>query len=64
MPNNLQQMRLKLLQKESFKKQRKQLLIKLQEFQKRDDRIIQKKMKKYLRKNIYPENLDKKLLMM
>ena len=64
MPNNLQQMRLKLLQKESFKKQRKQLLIKLQEFQKRDDRIIQKQMKKYLRKNIYPENFDKKLLMM
>ena len=64
MLNNQQQMHLKLLQKESFKKQRKQpviyleikLLIKLQDPQKLYHRITRKQMKKRLEKNIYLQN--------
>ena len=56
---------LKLLQKESFKKQREQpviyleitLLIKLQEHQRLLQKIIQERMKKeHLEKNIYHQN--------
>ena len=76
MLKNLQQMHLELLQKESFKKQQKQLvislvitlLIKLQKFQKIRHKIIQRQfqmimIKKYLKKNICLQKKDKKLLM-
>ena len=65
-------MHLKLNQKGRFKKQQKQLviyleiklLIKLQEPQKRLLKIIQKQMKKkYIKKDIYPQKKEKKLLM-
>ena len=58
-------MHLKVLQKERFKKQRKQLmisweislLIKLQKSQKPLQKMIQKQMKKkYLEKDIYPQD--------
>ena len=74
--NNLQQMHLKLLQKESFKKQQKQLviwlvtklLIELRKSQEVYHRIIQKKLqtnmiKKYLKKDIYLQKKSRKLLM-
>ena len=76
MPNNLQQMRLKLLQKEQFKKLQKQLVIwllmkllkKSRKFQKIHNEIIQKHLemsmiKKYLKKDVYLQKKDKKLLM-
>ena len=72
---NLQQMRLKLLQKEQFKKQQKQLvislviklLIELQKFQNIHNKIIQKQLqmstkKKYLKEGIYLKMKDKKFL--
>ena len=72
---NLQQMRLKLLQKEQFKKQQKQLvislviklLIELQKFQDIHNKIIQKQLqmstkKKYLKEGIYLKMKDKKFL--
>ena len=72
---NLQQMRLKLLQKEQFKKQQKQLvislviklLIELQKFQGIHNKIIQKQLqmstkKKYLKEGIYLKMKDKKFL--
>ena len=58
-------MHLKVLQKERFRKQRKQLmisweislLIKLQKSQKPLQKMIQKQMKKkYLEKDIYPQD--------
>ena len=65
--NKLQQMHLKLLQKEQFKKQQKQLaillliklLIELQKFQKIQNKLIQKQLqlsmiKIYLKKYISP----------
>ena len=65
--NKLQQIRLKLLQKEQFKKQQKQLailliiklLIELQKFQKIQNKLIQKQLqlsmiKRYLKKYISP----------
>ena len=68
MLNNPQQMCLKLLQKEQFKKQQKELviwlvvklLIKLQKFQKIHNKMIQTKLqmrniKKYLNKDMSPE---------
>ena len=71
----LQQMRLKLLQKEQFKKQQKQLvislvikmLIELQKFQDIHNKIIQKQLqmsakKKYLKEGIYLKMKDKKFL--
>ena len=67
---------LKTASKRSIQKQQKQLviwlviklLIELQKFQKNHNRIIQKKLeikmiKKYLKKDIYLQNKDKKLLM-
>ena len=63
--NNLLEMQLKLLQKEQFKKQQKKLVIllvikslsELRKFQKLQQIIIQKQMKKkYLEKNIYFQN--------
>ena len=63
--NNLLEMHLKLLQKEQFKKQQKKLVIllvikslsELRKFQKLQQIIIQKQMKKkYLEKNIYFQN--------
>ena len=72
---NLQQMRLKLLQKEQFKKQQKQLvislviklLIELRKFQDIHNKIIQKQLqmstkKKYLKEGIYLKMKDKKFL--
>ena len=72
---NLQQMRLKLLQKEQFKKQQKKLvislviklLIELQKFQDIHNKIIQKQLqmstkKKYLKEGIYLKMKDKKFL--
>ena len=65
MLNNLQQMHLKLSQKESFKKQHHlviwlviKLIIKSQNFQKIHNKIIQKQLetstiKKYLKKDTY-----------
>ena len=68
-------MRLKLLQKEQFKKQQKQLvislviklLIELQKFQDIHNKIIQKQLqmstkKKYLKEGIYLKMKDKKFL--
>ena len=68
-------MRLKLLQKEQFKKQQKQLvislviklLIELQKFQNIHNKIIQKQLqmstkKKYLKEGIYLKMKDKKFL--
>ena len=57
MLKNLQQIHLKLLQKESLKK-RQNNRIELQKFQKIHNKIIQKqlqmiKMRKYLKKDIY-----------
>ena len=63
--NNLLEMHLKLLQKEQFEKQQKKLVIllvikslsELRKFQKLQQIIIQKQMKKkYLEKNIYFQN--------
>ena len=63
--NNLLEMHLKLLQKEQFKKQQKKLVIllvikslsELRKFQKLQQIIIQKQMKKKcLEKNIYFQN--------
>ena len=75
MLNNLQQMRLKLLQKEQFNKQQKQLVIwlviklltELRGFQKIHNKIIQRKLqmrmiKKYLKKDMSPQKKDNKLL--
>ena len=72
----LQQMHLKLLKKEQFKKQQKQLviwlviklLIKSRGFQKGRNKLIQKQLqmsmiKKYQKKDIYLQKKDKKLLM-
>ena len=64
MLKNLKQIHLKPLQKESFKKQQKQLvnllvikmLMKLQKFQKIHNKIIQLQMsmiKKYLKNDVY-----------
>ena len=68
-------MRLKLLQKEQFKKQQKQLvislviklLIELRKFQDIHNKIIQKQLqmstkKKYLKEGIYLKMKDKKFL--
>ena len=68
-------MRLKLLQKEQFKKQQKKLvislviklLIELQKFQDIHNKIIQKQLqmstkKKYLKEGIYLKMKDKKFL--
>ena len=76
MVNNRQQMHLKLLQKESFKKQQKKLviclvrklLIKLWGLQKIDNRIIKKQLqmnmiKKHLKKDKYLQKKYRKLLM-
>ena len=76
MLNNLQQIHLELLRKDWFRKQQKLLLIwlvikllkKLQKSQKRHNRIIQKQLqmsmiKKYLKKDIYLQKKDRKLLM-
>ena len=75
MLNNLQQMCLKLLQKEQLKKQQKQLvvllviklLIELQKFQKIHNKIIKKQLQisminKYLKKDIYPEKRQEILM--
>ena len=76
MLNNHHKMHLKLLQKEQFKKQQKQLpiwliiklLTKPQKDQEVHRRIIQEQLqmnmiKKYLKKDIYPQKKDRKLLM-
>ena len=66
--NNLQQMH---FQKESFKKQQKQLVMKLltelRKFHKIHNKIIQRQLqmkmiKKYLKKDIYLQKKDKRLL--
>ena len=74
MLKNLQEMRLKLLQKELFKKHQKQvvislltkLIIKSKKIQKSHNKIIQKHLqmsmkKKYLKKYTYLQKKDKKL---
>ena len=76
MLNNLQQMHLKLLQKEQFIKQLKQraiwlvikLLIKSQKFQQRHNKILKRQLqmtiiKKYQKKDKYLRDKGKKLLM-
>ena len=76
MLNNLEQMHLKLLQKVQFKKQQKQLviwlvtklLIELRKSQKLYHKIIQIKLQinmknKYLKKDMYLQEKDTKLMM-
>ena len=72
MLSNLQQMHIKLLQKEQYLKQKKQLavklLIELQKSQKHHNGLIQKQLqmsmiKKYLKKDVSLQKKDGKLLM-
>ena len=73
---NVHQMSLKLIQKQQFKKQEKHLVIwlvitllmKLRKLQKTHNNIIQRKLqmsivKKYLKKDLYLQRKDRKLLM-
>ena len=75
MLSHLKQMHLKLIQKKQFKKQQKQLvillviklLIKSQTFQKIHNKIIHRQLqmnmiKKHLKREIYLQKKDKKLL--
>ena len=63
MLNNLQQMRLKLLQKEKFKKQRKQLAIRLVIKQQNNSETVANDNYKEIPKDQEIQEKDRKLLM-
>ena len=63
MLNNLQQMRLKLLQKEKFKKQRKQLAIRLVIKQQNNSEAVANDNYKEIPKDQEIQEKDRKLLM-